>query len=136
MIWLRLYTEARNDAKLRILTDSEFRTWFNLLCLSSEQSDRGILQGFTEDLLAVEVCNADSALLRVTLEKLERLRIASVSEDYTITFLNFTSRQYDKPSDRPTEVRKRVQKHREKHENEQCNADVTPCNALDTDTDT
>jgi len=31
MKWFKLHTEARNDAKLRSMSDSQHRVWFNLL---------------------------------------------------------------------------------------------------------
>lgn len=133
MRWFKLHTEARNDQKLEALTDAQFRIWFRLLCYAAEQEERGTCE-CDEDLLAVEVAKGDLDILNATLERLIRLRIVA-KEDESISFINFTKRQYDKPSDYPEEVRKRVKRHR----NAKCNADVTPCNAekrLDTDTDT
>jgi len=131
--WLRLYSEARNDAKLRYLQDDEFRVWFNLLCLSSEQEERGIIN-LCKQLLAVEVANGDVDLLDRTLGKLNMLKIATISDD-TIEFINFKKRQYDNPSDQPEEVRKRVQKHRDEQKKRQCNDNVTNSNDTDTDTE-
>jgi hypothetical protein len=130
--WFRMYSEARNDAKLRSLSDSQFRIWFNLLCFAAEQTEeRGSIIGYDEELLAVEVANGDVELLNETLDKLERLRIIETNENGDITFINFSKRQYDNPSDRPEEVRKRVQKHRQaKHITNVTtrNEDVTTCN--------
>lgn len=122
--WFRLYTEARTDNKLKILTDAEHRVWFNLLCFAAEQEDRGIvpIDGF---VLAVEVAAGDEALLCATLDKLERLRIVGRSDDGRIEFVNFLTRQYDKPSDTPERVAERVRAHRERRRNAG-NADVTP----------
>ena len=130
--WFKLYTEARTDAKLRTLTDAEHRVWFNLLCFASDQDTRGAISDYDEELLAIEVCNADKALLGVTLEKLTRLRIISVQKN-TITFCAFARRQHVKPSDTPERVKSRVAKHRAKSKVEDvtpCNADVTPRNAM------
>jgi len=130
--WFKLYTEARTDAKLRTLTDAEHRVWFNLLCFASDQDTRGTISDYDEDLLAIEVCNADKALLGVTLEKLTRLRIVSVQKN-TITFCAFARRQHVKPSDTPERVKSRVAKHRAKTKTEDVtprNADVTPRNAM------
>src|SRR6185312_13067760 len=123
--WLKLYTEARTDAKLRTLTDAEHRVWFGLLCFAADQEERGTISNYDEELLAIEVCNADGALLRVTLEKLTRLRIITVQEN-TITFCAFARRQHIKPSDTPERVKSRVAKHRAKAKAD----DVTPRNAL------
>ena len=148
MKWLRLYSEARNDAKLRMLTDSQHRVWFNLLCFAGEQDDgRGVIHGYEESLLAVEVASGDCELLVATLERLRQLRIVVV-EGETITFINFSKRQYDKPSDQPeaTAQRKRVSRARAKGEpwaesaaiaeEAMLSHDVTPSHALDTDTET
>ena len=135
MRWFKLYTEAKNDAKLRSLTDSQHRVWFNLMCFAAEQEEeRGSVIGYDEDLLSVEVAGGDTDLLKATIDKLQRLRIITIKDD-GLTFINFIKRQYDKPSDYPEAVRERVSRHREKKRN----ADVTPCNAteeeVDTDTD-
>ena len=132
MKWFRLYSEARNDAKLRHLADNEFRVWFNLLCFSSEQPKRGLIEIDNYFILAVEVADGDEALLRQTLEKLSALRITE-GKDGVISFLNFAKRQYDNPSDRPENVRKRVTSISSK---KKCNDNVTSCNDTDTDTDT
>ena len=132
-----MYSEARNDAKLRSLTDCQFRVWFNLMCFANDQTTRGVIEGYDDELLAIEVANGDVSLLSETLERLEKLRIITIDED-KIEFVNWQKRQYDKPSDEPARVRERVKRHRQKTRNANetpCNADVTPCNALDTDTD-
>lgn len=138
MEWFRMYSEARNDAKLRALTDSQFRVWFNMLCFANEQENRGVISGYDIELLAVEVANNNVDLLKDTIAMLVKLRIIEVSET-EIVFINFRKRNYDKPSDHPEEVRKRVSKHRRQKRNNvtpitsavtPCNADVTPCNAL------
>jgi len=125
MPWLKLYTEARNDAKLRSLTDAEHRVWFQLLCFAGEQEERGTIKGYDEELLAVEVCNADVALLRVTLVTLTKFRIISMDEN-AITFCAFDRRQGSKPSDSKERVKSRVAKHRAKARQ----ADVTPVTPL------
>ncbi len=134
MLWLRLYSEARNDAKLESLSDEQFRVWFRLLCFANEQPERGSIAGIDEELLAVEVAKGDVELLQETIQRLVKLRILSVGED-NVRFVNWEKRQFQ--SDDVTE---RVRKHRESkrstHEGEtlqkRCsNVDVTP-----TDTDT
>ena len=129
--WFRLYTEARNDAKLRMLSDSQHRVWFHLLCFAAEQTNRGTIKGYDNHLLAVEVANGDVDLLQSTLEILQKLRIINIEDD-ELQFINFSKRQYDKPSDHPSRVKERVAKHREKKRN----ANETLCNDTDTDTDT
>ena len=144
--WFRLYTEARNDAKLRSLSDQQFRVWFNLLCLAAEQAEeRGTIAGYDTELLAVEVANGDAHLLEATLDRLQRLRIVSIDEAGTVTFIHFKARQYDKPSDMPEATRERKRRQRERDSREAAervtpesranHADVTPSHATDTDTE-
>lgn len=138
MKWFRLYTEARNDAKLRHLTDLEHRIWFNLLCFSAEQEERGTIPVKNRYLLAVEVAGGDDETLGRTIEKLQMLDIVEVSED-SVVFSHFAERQYDNPSDHPSKVAQRVAKHRAKKKNEEktkSNDNVTKSNETDTDTDT
>ncbi len=121
MKWLRLYPEARTDAKLKSLRDSEHRVWFNLLCLAAEQEERGHITGYTPYLLALEVARGNEGLLERTLEKLVGLCIVTrrYSENNDdIVFIHFAERQYTRPSDQPEQVRIRVQKHRKRARND------------------
>lgn len=112
MPWFRLYHEARSDAKLRLLADDEHRVWFDLLCFASEQETRGtIATGDDRFPLAVEVAHGDIDLLARTVSRLVKLRILTDSGD-RLTFLHFSDRQYDKPSDAPERVAERVTRHR------------------------
>src|SRR5487761_2798454 len=126
MKWLRLYNEARTDAKLESLPDDEFRVWHRLLCFASEQPNRGVIAGFTPRLLAVEVARGDVALLERTLTSLQELRIIVAGDDDAYAFTKWESRQYDKPSDTPERVAERVAAHRDR----QRNTAVTPSNTL------
>lgn len=106
--WFRLHAEARTDAKLESLPDDEFRVWFRLLCLASQQPERGVIAGFSVRLLAVEVAHGDAALLGRTLASLIELRIIeSDKEANTATFTHWLERQYDKESDWPENTRAR-----------------------------
>jgi hypothetical protein len=145
MKWLKLHTEARNDAKLESLADDEFRVWFRLLCFAGDQPERGIIMGYSERLLAVEVARGNVELLRRTLQALTELNIVECI-DGGASFVHWDDRQYDKPSDQPGRVSDRVARYRERQRNAPLpisNADVTPSNAdvtrsndIDTDTDT
>ncbi|KMZ42542.1 MULTISPECIES: DnaD domain protein [Bacillales] len=146
MKWFRMYSEARNDAKLRVLTDSQHRVWFNLLCLAGEQFQRGTISGYDDELLAVEVANGDVGLLQDTLVKLEKLRMI-VRNETGIIFSSWEKRQYDNPSDRPKSVSERVRKHRDKTKSNErqlekpkpvtnSNDDVTGCNEFETTSNT
>jgi len=137
MRWFRLYSEARNDAKLRYLSDAEFRIWFNLLCLANEQKDRGVIS-MSHKLLAIEVSGGDEELLTATLEKLTELSIIAEYDD-GLEFINFKKRQYDKPSDMPEATRERKRKSRQKQDEDKTVTPMSrPCHALSrvyTDTD-
>lgn len=122
LAWFRVYHEARNDAKLRSLTDAQHRLWFNLLCLASEQAERGTIVVDDYDLLSLEVAGGDDALLQATLDRLVKLRIVEVDDDI-IYFINFLNRQYDKPSDMPEATRDRKRKERDRKAQDN---DVTP----------
>jgi DnaD/phage-associated family protein len=128
MKWFRLYSEARNDAKLRYLTDSEFRVWFNLLCFAAEQVERGAIPAMSTTLLSVEVASGDRELLESTLEKLQELQIVFIDEGDSIEFVSWQKRQYEYESDKPENVRKRVKRHRERQKKRRCNDDVTSSN--------
>src|SRR5882724_6502791 len=79
MHWFRLYHEARNDAKLRSLTDAQFRVWFNLLCYASEQPRRGTIESEDDQLLALQVSGGDVGLMSETIGKLQSLRIIVIT---------------------------------------------------------
>jgi len=118
--WFRLYTEARTDRKLDMLTDAEHRVWFSLMCYAFEQTGKKmVVVGDDREALAVEVARGDEALLVATLAKLVKpLRIVT-DDGILIAFINGEARQYDKPSDMPAETRARQLKSRA----------VTPCHA-------
>jgi hypothetical protein len=106
MKWLRLYHEARTDAKLESLPDDEFRVWFRLLCFANEQPARGVIANFSTRLLAVEVARGDVALLQRALTSFAELRIVETSDD-AHTFIHWNARQFESDN-----VTKRVLKHR------------------------
>src|SRR5690348_8273959 len=124
--WFRLHAEARTDAKLESLPDDEFRVWFRLLCLASQQPERGVIAGFSVRLLAVEVAHGDAALLGRTLASLMELRIVEADQETnTARFTHWLERQYDKESDWPENTRSRKA--------EQRSRDVTPGHAQSRD---
>ena len=77
MLWFKLYAEARTDAKLRSLTDAQFRVWFNLLCYATEQETPGTIEAEDDTLLALEIAGGDVDLMNATLQRLEALRIVA-----------------------------------------------------------
>jgi DnaD/phage-associated family protein len=139
MPWLKLYTEIRTDPKMQSLSDLEFRTWINILCLSAESKVRGII--CIEEGLAYPIEGLARTLFISTdeltscLNKFQKLRMIDLDEDGIIEVIHFDDRQYEKPSDKPEEVAKRAKKHRLKNRN----AKVTPKqreeNAIEEDID-
>ena len=106
MKWFRMWTEARIDAKLRLLTDAEHRVWFNLLCFAAEQEPRGTINGVHRGKLAAEVARGRDDLLDRTITKLVKLHVLTAERD-TLAFVHFPDRQYEFPSERPEAVAKR-----------------------------
>lgn len=138
MKWFKMYSEARNDAKLRTLTDSEFRAWFNLLCMAAEQKVRGCIEGRSFRIIAIEV-GGDCSSLRGLLDKLVGMEMVELSGGNTdddkceIVFRKFSDRQNDFPSNSPEAVAKRVKRYRNKSSNvTTCNDNVTSCNDSET----
>lgn len=129
--WFRLYSEAASDPKLGFLSDSQFRIWFKLLCVASEQEDRGIIE-LDNFILSLKVSGGSEDDLSEVLKLLEKLKIIEKKEN-KIIFINFEARQYDNPSDNPEEVKKRVQKSRN-NKKENRNDNETSCNDNETTT--
>jgi hypothetical protein len=92
MKWLRLWHDARTDAKLEALTDAQYRVWSKLLIFASEQDERGVIAGKSDVLLAVEVARGNVELLRETVAQLQALEIIEVSDGAT-RFINWDKRQ-------------------------------------------
>ena len=111
MPWFRLYHESRNDRKLDILADDEFRVWHKLLCMASEQEERGTITYDDLELLAIEVARGDVTLLSRCVTRLIALRIVT-DDGHSMEFLNFMKRNYDKPSETPEATRERKRKSR------------------------
>lgn len=122
MNWFRMFSEARSDAKLRKLTDPQFRVWFNLLCYASEQDERGVITEMDREILALEVADEDEPLLEETLSRLSRLKIITVTTE-EIRFNHWAERQKTRyPSDEPDAAAERKRKQREREANEIQNA--------------
>jgi hypothetical protein len=116
MNWFKMFTEARNDAKLRSLTDAQHRTWFRLLCYAAEQAERGKVGPTPLPIVALEVADGSASLLEETCNALQALQCVTWSKcdsgAVEIEFLSFDKRQGPKPSDDPGRVRDRVARHR------------------------
>lgn len=142
MNWFKMFTEARNDAKLRSLTDAQHRTWFRLLCYAAEQGNSGRIGPAPAALIALEVAENNLSLLRETCNALQTLQCVRVekcnADEIEIEFVHFAERQARKPSDEPERIRQRVVKHRVKERAEKqigklpvpSSVERNACNAL------
>lgn len=123
--WFKFWASAREDAKLRALSDFEFRYWVCLLCLAAE--DAGTVDTSDPEGVCVEIGLLDKEVepdverLEKLLQKLERRRLISVKKN-SLTFSGWERRQM-KPSDRPEATRERKRRQREKQRSE---SSVTP----------
>jgi hypothetical protein len=50
MLWFRFYDEALNDPKVQRLPGDLFKTWVNLMCLASQNPERGYLPASMDDI--------------------------------------------------------------------------------------
>jgi hypothetical protein len=133
--WFRMFSDARTDKKLAVLTDAQHRVWFQLMCFAGEQPRRGEIRNVEAYELAIECASGDESLLTETIALLARLGIVRVTsrdrrdigvterdvhetgvterEFSSVSFLHWDERQYDKPSDRPEETAERKRRQRE-----------------------
>lgn len=133
MKWLKLWTEARNDGKLRCLSDYQHRAWFRLLCFAAEQDPPGMVRASWK-VLAAECADGAVEALKEAVTELDSLQLVSCvtcnENEVQITFTSFEKRQSKYPSDDRKRVNERVRKHREERRLRQPDADVTRCNEL------
>lgn len=112
MPWFRFYSEFRSDTKLKRMPVHHRYAFVILLCLASEDRNRGSITGLDDEDVAFE--------LEMELEDWQTLkakfRVKGFIEiiDGGIKIASWESRQYDSPSAHPAEVAKRVRKHRAK----------------------
>lgn len=133
MRWFKVWSEVRNDGKLRSLPEADRWVWLCLLSIASEQSERGRVAGLTR-VVAIEACNGDVQRLVTICNEFETIGLVTVTtcdeKNIDIEFPAFTRRQASSPSDDPSRVRERVQRHRQKHVTKSppetsCNGNVT-----------
>ncbi len=110
--WIKMWTEARNDRKLDLLSDAQHRVWHNLLLYSAEQEARGTFRD--SGVLAIEVARGDQALLQETIEKCAALQMLVADGEGGYVFRAFEARNAGKPSDTPEAVRERKRRQRER----------------------
>lgn len=115
MKWFRLYVEIKDDPKTLELSDAQFRIWINLLAMTSEADERGVIAAYRPRGLA--------AALRTTPDLMEEafalfceLGMIERREDGSMSVSHFIERQYDNPSDRPDKVAERKARHKERQE--------------------
>lgn len=107
MQWFRLWHEMIEDQKIGTLTDAQFRTWIEILCLASMAGNCGNTN--------LTVAEAEWKLRRNVSETFQELLnrgLVTLHKEKgreTISVTKWKKRQYQ--SDNVTE---RVQKHREK----------------------
>lgn len=139
MKWFRLYDEVLDDPKVQKLHPALFKHWINLLCLSSQQKDRGTLPSMEVVAFRLRVRMTDAEHI---VEQLTAVGLLEVCESGATQHHNWTERQ--KVSD---DIAARVRKHRSGTiDKEGANQEprvtlpetLPPArgNALDTDTDT
>ena len=107
--WLRLHTEIRDDPKLRMFDDHEFRLWITLLCLACEAGEDGLVRMSPDDF--AWVARSDCDRVRQFFEKGAASRVVTLNPE-GILVINYAARQLDKPSDSREARRKRKSRSR------------------------
>lgn len=105
MNWFRFYHEALNDPKVQRLPGDEFKAWVNLLCLASQQAERGSLPTVEDCAFSLR---CDVLAMADVMQRLANMGLLE-REPGGYSIHNWDGRQ--RVSD---DVTKRVQKHRSK----------------------
>lgn len=105
MQWFRLYQSVVNDPKVQRLAARLFRTWVNLLCLASENSERGTLPSLEDMAFRLRTSPKSTT---IDLEDLIAAGLIDRDGD-TLRMHDWDDWQYETDSSTP-----RVQKHRER----------------------
>ncbi|MCF8011874.1 MAG: DnaD domain protein [Clostridiales bacterium] len=141
--WFKMYSEIKNDRKMKKLNPEEKWLWVVLLCVASDSPDRGSLLvcrslSYTAEDLADEAA-LDISVVQEAMPKFEAMDMLH-TENGTWVVTNFLERQYEKPSDQPQNSRARKQAQRERQKNENATRNVTPvsraCHAPEKETET
>lgn len=120
MTWFRLYHDLPNDRKLRRFSPQQKWAWVVILCLASENKERGQVTG-EDDSDVADYCGFEC--VQDYLYFLDKLRqkdmITPIEGGFKIT--HWDDRQYTKPSDKPeaTKIRKQRQREKEKAKKEE-----------------
>lgn len=111
MNWFRFYHEVVDDPKVQELSPDLFKAWVNLLCIGSQQDERGVLPELDKIRYRLRM-TAHEALAMIT-----ALEAAGLIEDIggVLSIHNWNGRQFTlKPSDAPEATRERKQRQRER----------------------
>ncbi len=106
MKWFRLYTEVKDDPKIRDLTAKEFRIFIYLLCLAAEFEEDGDIPLNLKDIAWRLRIGAKS--LENVVKKLVSCSIC-VRFDEKMSFINWKKRQF-----KSDDVTSRTRKYKEK----------------------
>lgn len=136
MKWFRFYTEALNDVKVQDLPPELFKAWINLLCVASEEEERGALPSLRKIAFALrmpEECaeNSEECAQNI-ITRLIEFGFIDKKNGGKLAIHGWEKWQYESDN-----VSKRVSKHRTK---QQCNVSktlqVTPPEQIQNRTDT
>jgi len=132
--WFRMYTEAVDDEKLRLLAFEDRWHYVALLCLKGKgvldsETDPGMLSRMVAVKLGVQVRELDEIARRLA-------EVRLIDRD-TLQPINWASRQFqsDTSAERTREYRKRQKNQEDKTSDRHSDVTVTPPET-DTDTDT
>lgn len=133
MKWFRFYSEFRSDPKMRRMPIPHRYAFIMLLCLASENNERGTISGLDDDDIAFELEMSTEDWL--TLKAKFKAKGLIDFEGDKIQITKWHERQFT--SDSSAE---RVAKHRQKKKKQDCNVDKTvisnvtqtPCNVTET----
>jgi hypothetical protein len=106
MKWFRLYSSVLHDPKVQRLSPALFKHWVNLLCLASEQDERGMLPCVDDIAFALRIKPSEAAQV---MTQLRRAGLVDSTEDGRDFPHNWPQRQRE--SD---DVSTRVRRHRER----------------------
>lgn len=114
--WFRLYGDMIDDPKIGKLTDHEFRTWIELLCLACQSESDGGDTGMTIEEIEWRLRRKIGETLHVTF--IETGLVTLCNGHVTITNWNKRQRKSDSSA-------ARVRKYRENKRKKNANATVT-----------
>ena len=104
MKWLRLYSSVLHDPKVQRLSPALFKHWVNLLCLASEQEQRGLLPSVDDIAFTLRIKPSEAANV---MKQLRCAGLIDTTEDGRDYPHNWPQRQRE--SD---DVAARVRRHR------------------------